>query len=53
MFGEYDLQDLVIQRIMSFKTNKNKSEEEKKKAIQNCKDKFKFGSIIQNIKRKK
>ncbi|MEC3097725.1 AimR family lysis-lysogeny pheromone receptor, partial [Bacillus cereus] len=31
MFGEYDLQDLVIQRIMSFKTNKNKSEEEKKK----------------------
>ncbi|MEW4213411.1 AimR family lysis-lysogeny pheromone receptor [Bacillus thuringiensis] len=30
MFGEYDLQDLVIQRIMSFKTNKNKSEEEKK-----------------------
>ncbi|HDV8362718.1 TPA: hypothetical protein RKT18_005849 [Bacillus cereus] len=31
MFGEYDLQDLVIQRIMSFKTNKNKSAEEKKK----------------------
>ncbi|MDC7732355.1 AimR family lysis-lysogeny pheromone receptor [Bacillus thuringiensis] len=31
MFGEYDLQDLVIQRIMSFKTNKNRSEEEKKK----------------------
>ncbi|KAA0758946.1 hypothetical protein DN401_02000 [Bacillus sp. BF2-3] len=31
MFGEYGLQDLVIQRIMSFKTNKNKSEEEKKK----------------------
>ncbi|MED3396174.1 AimR family lysis-lysogeny pheromone receptor [Bacillus wiedmannii] len=31
MFGEYDLQDLVIQRIMSFKNNKNESEKEKKK----------------------